>query len=151
MGVLSRSAGPARQGIGATHKAAWRTMEMTMYTQKMVLACLATMVCISAEAQRDQSSRRDAYAQRNFEACVDNSTRGQQHSRKSMRNIEEQCRRRVTAEDNRPALQGGRQRESVQGVRPRESAAAAERRGGQVIENNESNSVGGTLRRKSGD
>ncbi len=129
-----------------------------MYTHKMLLACLATLICISAEAQRDHSSQREARVQRNFDACVDNNARGQQNSRKAMRNIEEQCRRRVAGENNRQPLQGGRQRESVDATQRRElegapqrRESAIERRTGQVLRNDESNTPGGTLRRKGGD
>jgi len=113
-----------------------------MYTHKMLLACLATLICVSAEAQKDHPTKREARAQRNFEACVDNNARGQQNSRKAMRSIEEQCRRRVAAENNRQPLQGSRQRESE---------GATQRRDGQVLKNDESNTPGGTLRRKGGD
>lgn len=129
-----------------------------MHTHKMLLACLAALIGTSAAAQRDHSSMWDARAQRNFEACVEKNARGQQYSRRALRRLEEQCRRGVAQETPRRALPGTRQRESVDAAQRRESAgvpqrreSATERRTGQVLRNDESNSPGGTLRRKGGD
>ena len=68
---------------------------------KVLLACLVTLLCVSAEAQRDYPSQREARSQRNFQVCVHNNTRGQRVSRRAMRNIQEQCRRRVAGQEER--------------------------------------------------
>ena len=130
-----------------------------MYTHKMLIAGLATLICVGAQAQRDYPSQRDdARAQRSFDACVDENSRGRRDSRNALRSIEEQCRREIARESNRQPLERGRQRESMGSMRrseppdaPQRRESAIERRSGQELRNDESNTPGGTLRRKDGD
>jgi hypothetical protein len=74
---------------------------------KVLLACLFTLFGAGAEAQRDYPSQRDystqreARSQRNYDICVHKQTRGQRVSRRTMRNIQRECTRRVTSQEQR--------------------------------------------------
>jgi hypothetical protein len=69
---------------------------------KVLFACMVALFCVSAQAQRDYQSQREARAQRNFEVCVHDRTRGERRvSRREMRSVQEQCRRRVARQEQR--------------------------------------------------
>jgi len=70
-----------------------------------------------------QAQGRDARYQRNFEICMDNSTRGVRVTRRELRSIREECRHRAAARTERQARRMPRERPvyvPVQPVRPLE-------------------------------
>jgi hypothetical protein len=76
-----------------------QTKEVLM--SKLLLFLAVVLACSSASAQREYQSAREARNQRNFDICVNHYTRGQRVSRREMRRIHEDCRRRLAAREHR--------------------------------------------------
>lgn len=59
------------------------------------------LACSHVQAQGVYSSEREARYQRNFDNCVYSFTKGRRVSRRDMRDIREDCRRRLAAREER--------------------------------------------------
>ena len=83
----------------------------------MLETCLAILVTLLA-CSSVQAQGREARFQRNFEACMDNQTRGVRVTRRELQSIREECRHRAAARTERQARRVQRERPVYVPVRP---------------------------------
>jgi hypothetical protein len=84
----------------------------------MLKTCLATIMVTLLACSSVQAQGREARFQRNFEACMDNQTRGVRVTRSELRSIREECRHRAAARTERQARRVQRERPVYVPVRP---------------------------------